>query len=390
MLSFSLSFFDASIFGFYVSNMNHTPAIIIDNGSGYTKVGFAGCEEPRSIFPSIIGTPNSTQLMVGGQNKDFFVGFEAVAKKDLLVLRRPLDNGIVNNWEDIERIWHHCFYDELHIVPEDFPVLITEKPLNQRSHREKLMQLMFETFKVKAYYSGIQAVLALFSLGKNTGVVWDAGDGVSHTVAIYEGYGLPHAITRSLISGNDLTNYLHKLLLESGAPEDSCDFNSAQVIKENFCQVALDYQAAVQEDSQPIPVALPDGTEIQLGIERMKGPEALFNPGLLGVKCESVHQGIFNSIDKCEQDMRKDLYGNIVLAGGTTMFHGLPERIEKEVVALAQPTMKAKVIATPGRKNSVWLGGSILASLDAFSQMCVTMSEYHEEGPQIVHRKCFC
>ncbi|OHT17602.1 actin [Tritrichomonas foetus] len=364
--------------------------IVIDNGSGFTKVGFAGCEEPRSIFPSIIGTPNSTQLMVGGQNKDFFVGYEAVAKKDLLILRQPLDNGIVTNWDDIERIWYHCFYDELHIVPDDFNVLITEKPLNQRSHREKLMQVMFETFKVKSFYTGIQAVLALFSLGKTTGVVWDAGEGVSHTVSIYEGYGLPHAITRSTISGTDLTNYCQKLFLQAGAPKESLDAAAVSMLKETVCHVALDFQAAIQEDTKPVPVNLPDGTLIQAGLEHLRVPEVLFNPSLIDAKCVSIHQGIFNSIDNCQPDMRKELYANIILAGGTTMFHGLPERIEKEVVALAQPSMKVKVIATPGRKNSVWLGGSILASLEAFPQMCISQAEYREEGSQIVHRKCYC
>jgi actin-related protein len=249
---------------------------------------------------------------------------------------------------------------------------------------------MFETFKVRAYYTGIQAVLALFSLGRTTGIVWDAGYGVSHTVAIYEGYGLPHAIVRSSISGNDLTDFAYKSFLKAGLPPESCDLPAAIAIKETACQVALDFQAALQDETKPIPYTLPDGLEVTLGIDRMKIPEILFNPSLLNADCLSVHQGIFNSIDNCEAEIRKDLYANIVLSGGTTMFRGLPERIEKEVVALAQPSMKVKVIATPGRKNSVWLGGSILASLDAFPHMCVTNEEFHEEGASIVHRKCYC
>jgi actin-related protein len=365
------------------------PAIVIDNGSGFTKVGFAGCEEPRAVFPSIIGTPNTTQLQVGGQNKDFFVGFEAVAKKDLLSLRRAMDDGIVNSWEDMERLWRHTFYDELHVVPDDFSVIVTEKPLTQRGHREKLMQIMFETFRVKGYYTGIQGIFALFTLGKTTGVVWDAGDGVSHTLSVYEGYALPHAIQRSTISGAGLTEFVARLLAKGGAP-DALGLPTATHIKETVCAVALDFQAAIQDEAPPVTYALPDGTEIRIGVDRMRVPEALFNPQLVGEACLSVHQAIFNSIDNCEAEIRKDLYATIVLAGGTTMFRGLPERIEKEVVALAQPSMKVKVIATPGRKNSVWFGGSILGSLDAFPQMCVTRDEYLEEGTPIVHRKCYC
>jgi actin-related protein len=202
------------------------PAIVIDNGSGFTKVGFAGCEEPRAVFPSIIGTPNTTQLQVGGQNKDFFVGFEAVAKKDLLSLRHAMDDGIVNSWEDMERLWRHTFYDELHVVPDDYPIVVTEKPLTQRSHREKLMQIMFETFRVRAYYTGIQGIFALFSLGQTTGVVWDAGDGVSHTLSIYEGYALPHAIQRSTISGTNLTEFVMRLLTKSGVPAEALNFQT--------------------------------------------------------------------------------------------------------------------------------------------------------------------
>jgi actin-related protein len=370
--------------------MTHLRTIVFDNGSGYTKAGYAGCERPHAIFPSIIGTPNTTRLQVGGQNKDFFVGFEAIDKKALLCLRRAMDDGIVNNWEDLERLWRHSFYEALHIAPEDFAVLVTEKPMTQRAHREKLMQIMFETFHVQAYYTGIQPILALFSLGKTTGVVWDAGDGVSHTVSIYEGYGLPHAIQRSTISGANLSEFAQKLLIGSGIPTDVCDLNIATRIKETACCVAIDYQAALEDETQPITYTLPDGMNIQIGVERMKCPEALFNPSLIGANCLSVHQGIFNSIDLCEPEIRKDLYASIVLTGGTTMFKGLPERIEKEVVALAQPSMKVKVIATPGRKYFVWLGGSIFASLDAFPEICVKMEEYREEGVQIIHRKCYC
>lgn len=372
--------------------MTLPPAIVIDNGTGMMKVGFAGSESPRSIFPTIIGTPNSTQQMVGGQNKDFFVGYEAVAKKDLLNLHYPLDDGIINNWEDIERIWHHCFYDELHVVPEDYPVLLTEKPLNLRSHREKTIQIMFETFKVKAFYSTIQQVLALFSLGRTTGVVWDAGEGVSHTLSIYEGYGLPHAISRSQISGTLLSQYLKNMLIKHGQPEYALDDSTVSSIKENLCQVALDYQAAKQEADAPVQIHMTDGTVITVGTERIKCPEVLFNPKKLesmGINSAPIHKSIQDSIMKCEPDINPELYANIVLAGGTTMFHGLPERLEKEIVAQAQPALKVHVIATPSRKNAVWIGGSILASLEAFPEMSITMAQYKEEGASLIHRKCY-
>lgn len=361
-------------------------AIVVDNGSGIIKVGFSGQETPRARFPTVIGNPKSTQLMIGGQNKEYFVGFEAEEKKVLLQLRNPIGDGIINNWDDLEKIWNHAFINELHAVPEDYPVLMTEKPLTLRSHREKMVQIMFDTFKCPSFYSNIQAIFALFSLGKTTGVVWDAGEGVSHTCSIYEGCNLPHALIRSSISGHFLSEFLAKSI---STDEIHVDNQSANDIKEQFCQISMDYKATLEETHEPISYTLPDNTICKIGVEKFSVPEILFNPKIAEQSCESVQQGIFNSIDKCVIDIRADLYKSIVLTGGTTMIKNLPERVSKEVGALAQPSMKFEIIATAGRRNSVWLGGSILASLDEFPQMCIEKSEYKEEGASIIHRKCY-
>ena len=98
-----------------------------------------------------------------------------------------------------------------------------------------------------------------------------------------------------------------------------------------------------------------------IGNERFRCPEALFQPSFLGMEANGVHETCYNSIMKCDVDIRKDLYGNIVLSGGTSMYPGINTRLEKEMIQLAPPTMKIKVIAPPERKYSVWIGGSILA-----------------------------
>ena len=134
---------------------------------------------------------------------------------------------------------------------------------------------------------------------------------------------------------------------------------------------------------------LPDGQVITIGNERFRCPEALFQPSFLGMECNGIHETTYNSIMKCDVDIRKDLYGNIVLSGGTSMYPGINTRLEKEMIQLAPPTMKIKVIAPPERKYSVWIGGSILASLSTFQNMWITKEEYDESGPAIVHRKCF-
>lgn len=370
--------------------------VVIDNGTGLMKAGYSGEEAPKSIFPTICGRPKVPGILVGNEKRDIFVGQEAYEKRGILSIKNPIEEGQISNWDDMEKIWHHTFFTELKIQPEEHNVMLTEVPLNNKTNREKTAQLMFEIFNVPGMYLSVQAILSLYATGKTTGVIMDIGHGSTHYVPIFEGYAFPHAILKTALGGKDLNEYLIKILAERGINlNSSTEKEVVRSIKEKLCYVSMDYDKELKEanktGSADTKYDLPDGEEVVIGTERFRCPEVLFRPSLLGGEFVGIHEQCFQSIMKSDHDIRKDLYSNIILAGGSSMFDCLPERLSKEIQKLAPSTSSSsvKVIAMPERNYSAWVGASILSSLGNFQIMWITKTEYDEAGPQIVQRKCF-
>jgi len=365
--------------------------VVIDNGSGVIKAGFAGDQIPKCHFSSFIGRPKHVRVMAGALEGDTFIGAKADEYRGLLNIKYPMEHGIVQDWNDMERIWSYIYSKEqLATFSEEHPVLLTEAPLNPRRNREKAAELFFETFNVPALFISMQAVLSLYATGRTTGVVLDCGDGVTHSVPIYEGFALPHSIMRTDLAGRDVTRYLKLLLKREGCTfKTTAEFEIVKKIKEEVCYLALNPLKEEGMEGEKTRYMLPDGSPLDIGNAKFRGPELLFRPDLLGEEYEGLHEVLAYAIQKSDMDLRKTLYQNIVLSGGSTLFRGFGDRLLNEVKKVAPKDIKIRISAPQERLYSTWIGGSILASLDTFKKMWVSKKEYEDEGVKAITRKTF-
>ena len=352
-----------------------------------------------------VGKPKHEKIMITTNEQDVYIGDVIVRNhndnvnysyqekyKGVLKLTYPIEHGIIVDWPNMEILWRHVF-DELKVSPKEHPVLLTEAPLNPYNNRIRAADVFFETFQTPSLFFQTQAVLSLYAQGKTSGVVIDCGDGVCHVSPVYEGFSINSAIQRIDLGGRDVTTHLMNLLRRAGYIfHTTAEFEIVKKIKEKYCYVAPmnssnDEYLKVQDDRSQTSYLLPDGNQMKISTEKYLAPEILFSPDKIGLEYPGVHEMVVNAIKKCDIDLRKTLYNNIIAAGGSTLFMGFSDRLHKSIQKLAPKDMKVTLIAPNNRKQSCWIGGATVSSLKAFSRMWVTKKEYEEEGYRVLLRQ---
>ena len=334
-----------------------------------------------------------TEEFRAGLGGNFDLPTFLVNKNDGLNFDYPIKKSNVSNWEGLKIIWKSMI-DELKVIPEEYNVLVTEPPMNSKQNREKMAQMIFEEFNFSGLYIANKAVLSLVSAGKLTGLVCDSGENTSYIVPVFDVFSLPYSTIKLDIGGDDLTKFLMKEIIL----DDQYSINERMKIYKNIkreaCYVALDYESELHKFF-PYKYKLPDGKSIIVKSERIKCPEALFNPSLIGKNGNGIVKECYNSIQRCDIDIRNELYNNIVLSGGNSMFKGFHERFEKDIKDLLSNSIKEEVKIIDDENfryyanYCTWNGGDILASVCFFESLCITKTEFAENGSSIVHRKCF-
>eukprot|EP00002_Diphylleia_rotans_P038839 TRINITY_DN887_c0_g1_i1.p1 TRINITY_DN887_c0_g1~~TRINITY_DN887_c0_g1_i1.p1 ORF type:complete len:416 (-),score=105.02 TRINITY_DN887_c0_g1_i1:398-1645(-) len=403
--------------------MSRPTPVVIDVGTGYTKMGYAGNLEPNFIIPTVIATNESAAKTAaaskkGAEELDFFIGHEALANSHSYQVNYPLKHGQIDNWDLIERFWEQCIFKYLRCEPEDHYFLLTEPPLNAPENREYTAEIMFETFNVPGLYIGVQAVLALAASWRSkkqtvktlTGTVVDSGDGVTHVIPVVDGYVVGSSIKHIPLAGRDITSFIQQLHRERSEPipaEDSLEI--AKKIKEQYGYTSKDVAEEFKlYDSDPTKfekfVGINSKTKAQytvdVGYERFLGPEIFFNPEIFSPNFSTPLPDLVDqTIQSCPIDARRSLYKNIVLSGGTTMFKGFDKRLQRDVKKFVEARLKrteelsqgrmkpqaidVNVVSHSKQRYAVFTGGSLLASTPDFYTACHTKKQYDEEGPRI-------
>jgi actin-related protein 3 len=391
-------------------------------------MGYAGNMEPNFIVPSLIATiaDGKSDSKTDIEDLNFYIGSEAKNANHNYNINSPIEHGIVNNWDNMEKYWQRCLYQYLSVDPEEHFILLTEPPLNTPENREYTAEIMFETFNVPGLYIGVQAVLALCasilaprkskgdkkpSHGVNralTGCVIDSGDGATHIIPVADGYVIGSRIAHIPLAGSDVTKFILQMLRDRGEQVEADQaMDIARTIKEQWCYVSPDVvKEYIKYDKEPDKFKHYHGKTskrkqdftIDVGYERFLGPEIFFSPEIFSSDYTvPLPQLVDNVILQCPVDTRRSLFSYITLSGGTTMFKNFAKRVERDIKRRVRDREKAQfektnfkatkievnVIEHNFQRFAVWFGGSIMCLQPAFVSSFHTREAYAEQGPSI-------
>ena len=417
-------------------------AVVIDNGTGFTKMGYAGNLDPDFVIPTAIADLDKKSTLgvsIKNDEYDYYIGEQAInqaktSKKHKLTY--PMQDGIIESWDLMEKYWHQSIYGYLKCDPQEHNFVLTEPPMNPPENRESIAEIFFETFNVPGLYIGVQAVFALLGCSKThedineeedgkmdkdqkaaidslTGVVVDSGDGVTHIVPICDGFVVGSNIKHIPIAGRKITKFMEQMIRERGEKIPTEDLYFATMeLKEKHGYLAQDLvkefgkydqkrneggkllQSSKFKKYEGIGKITNKPYSINVGYELFLGPEAFFSPEIIDKNYKSSLDEIIDlTIQQCPIDYRRKLYADVVFSGGSTSFKNLDKRLQKSLqdrvderlkkynAGGKQSTIKVKVTNSMAQKHVVWLGGSTFSSQETFRSMVHTRQQYMEYGP---------
>jgi actin-related protein len=355
---------------------NHVKAVVIDNGTVFSKIGFAGEDQPRAIIQTLPRSPIKTEP----KSQETLIKKKSppkpIREKGFLEGVSPMKKGVIEDWDAMIRFWGYCFHKMLKINPSEHPVILTEPALNTKENRNKMREIMFEEFNVPAVYIGMQAVLSLYAVGRTTGCVINSGESATDIVPICENYVNTQTIQKIDLAGKHITKFLQKLMRQAGYPLTTEQEKRVLVdIKENYCYIAEEFEEEISRVKDQAKIQkehlAPDGNKIVIGIERFTAPECIFNPSIMGKEIPTLHEALYNAINESDIHYRKELFNNIIISGGNTLFPGLKERLSKELKKIIPETINIKIIAPEERILTTWYGGSLLGALPSFMDLTI-------------------
>lgn len=372
--------------------------VVIDHGTCTTKAGFSTEDTPQCNIPSLVGRGRHKGAMASLGLQETYVGSQAQALRGILALSSPWRQGAVQDWDDLEAVWDHCYTRELGVAPSDLPALLTLPPLISQKEENTMAEILVEKLGLPALYLANKSVMALYGGGQMTGVAVDSGQDTTYIVPAHQGKAIQDATLVLKVGGKQVTEHLMSQLINGkySFPDDnfllwrkkkkskftvSSKVEIIREMKEQYCYIAPDFATSLADPAfEEESVRLPDGNMIVMGRQKFTAPEIIFQPELASKKTCGLGELLYYSLMKCDEKLRAELAANITLSGGNTKFPGFDKRLSTELSNLLPEGQQPRVRALPSRELLSWVGGARLSNLSSFQRFWVTRADYQEKG----------